>query len=69
MQIVQTTIDNIRMNRTCLTIAHRLSTIVDSHKIVVIDHGQVREEGPHLPLMEKKGIYYKLHRATEQRNT
>lgn len=50
-------------NRTSLIIAHRLSTIRDADKIVVIDHGQVVEEGNHDELLAQKGTYYHLYQS------
>ena len=47
--------------RTCFVIAHRLSTIQNADKILVVDHGDVVEQGNHDQLMAKKGFYYKLY--------
>ncbi|XP_016116205.1 antigen peptide transporter 2-like [Sinocyclocheilus grahami] len=49
-----------RPNQTLLVIAHRLKTIERADQIVVIDKGEVVEQGTHQELMEKKGNYYKL---------
>lgn len=64
--MVQEAIDKIQKDRTCLTIAHRLTTIQKSDKIVVVDHGKVREEGQHEELLRKRGFYYKLQQAVRQ---
>lgn len=47
-------------NQTLLVIAHRLKTIEKADQIVLIDGGQVMEQGTHKELMDKKGSYYKL---------
>ena len=59
--------DSLKMfkDKTMITVAHRLSTIQDSDRILVIDEHKVVEEGTHEELMEKKGIYYKLHHAKD----
>ncbi|XP_051729468.1 antigen peptide transporter 2a isoform X2 [Ctenopharyngodon idella] len=49
-----------RPNQTLLVIAHRLKTIERADQIIVIDKGEVVEQGTHQELMEKKGNYYKL---------
>ncbi|WP_293669340.1 peptidase domain-containing ABC transporter [uncultured Parabacteroides sp.] len=46
--------------RTVIIVAHRLSTVKDADKIVVLDHGQIVEEGTHAELTLRKGVYYKL---------
>ncbi|XP_016367849.1 lipid A export ATP-binding/permease protein MsbA-like, partial [Sinocyclocheilus rhinocerous] len=46
--------------QTLLVIAHRLKTIERADQIVVIDSGEVVEQGTHQELMDKKGSYYKL---------
>jgi ABC-type multidrug transport system fused ATPase/permease subunit len=65
-KVVQDALDIARADRTCLTIAHRLSTIRNSEKIVVVDHGRIKESGTNDELMEKKGIFYKLNIAQER---
>ncbi|MCG9878981.1 MAG: ATP-binding cassette domain-containing protein, partial [Bacteroidia bacterium] len=60
-QLVQDALDNLMKNRTSIVIAHRLSTVKNANKIVVIDHGMVKEIGTHEQLMQKeKGIYRNL---------
>lgn len=62
-KVVKQALDVARDGRTCLTIAHRLATIIDSDKIVVVDHGRIKEAGTHDELMERRGIFYKLNTA------
>lgn len=59
--LLQKAMDNLMRERTCFVIAHRLSTIVDSDLILVIDHGQIVEQGTHRSLLEKKGFYYQIY--------
>lgn len=47
-------------NKTIIIIAHRLSTIFNADKIIVLDKGNVVEEGKHDELMENKSQYYEL---------
>ena len=51
----------VMQNRTSIVIAHRLSTIRDADIIVVLDHGQIVEQGTHETLLKKKGKYYDLY--------
>ena len=60
-QIVQKTLRKIRKGRTCIIIAHRLNTIRDVDRIVVLDHGEIVEDGSHETLMKNKGKYYQLY--------
>lgn len=46
--------------KTVVVVAHRLSTVRDAGKIVVLDKGQVTEEGTHQELIAKQGLYYQL---------
>jgi ATP-binding cassette subfamily B protein len=59
--IVQKAIAVLLKGRTSIVIAHRLSTIVNSDRILVMDHGNVVEDGNHKTLMEQKGAYYNLY--------
>ena len=49
------------VGRTSFVIAHRLSTIVGSDKIVVLDQGQIVEEGTHRELLAQRGRYFNLY--------
>ena len=49
--------------KTSFVIAHRLSTIQHADKILVMEHGDVREQGTHEELMKKRGVYYRLYAA------
>lgn len=58
---IQDAMANLMHNRTSLIIAHRLSTIQDSDVIVVIDKGEIVEQGNHNELLQKQGKYYDLY--------
>jgi len=59
---VQDALERLMANRTTLVIAHRLSTIEHADRIVVLDHGQIVENGPHQDLIKNNGLYANLHR-------
>src|SRR5574344_616987 len=61
--LVQQGIASLLKGRTSFVIAHRLSTIQTADRIVVIDDGQIVEQGSPAQLMKKKGVYYKLYMA------
>jgi subfamily B ATP-binding cassette protein MsbA len=58
---IQAALDLVMKNRTTLVIAHRLSTIKNAHKILVMNHGRIVEEGTHQHLLEAEGYYAKLY--------
>jgi ATP-binding cassette subfamily B protein len=60
---IQAALDNLIRGRTTLAIAHRLSTLRRANRLIVLDRGQVVEEGQHEELLAKKGAYYRLDRA------
>lgn len=60
---IQKAMRKLMENKTCFVIAHRLSTIQNADEILVVNHGEVVEQGTHTELMEKKGFYHQLYRA------
>lgn len=60
-QKVQKAMQQLMQGRTSFVIAHRLSTIQNADKILVMEHGDVMEQGTHQELMAKKGVYYRLY--------
>ncbi len=58
---IQEAVERLMQFRTSIVIAHRLSTIRNADKILVLHHGEIREEGKHEELLKKRGIYYRLH--------
>jgi ATP-binding cassette, subfamily B, heavy metal transporter len=57
---IQDTLDRISERRTTIIIAHRLSTIVDADRILVLEAGQVAEQGTHAQLLRKGGLYAEM---------
>lgn len=61
--LVQEAMANLRKGRTSFVIAHRLSTIRDADLILVMEHGDIVEQGSHAELLERKGHYYDLYQS------
>ena len=59
--LIQKALDNLLKNRTAIVIAHRLSTIRNADRIVVLDQGQISEEGGHGDLITRNGLYARLY--------
>ena len=62
-RIIQKAMANLMQNRTSFIIAHRLSTIKDADHILVLDHGDIVEQGSHTELLERGGFYAKLYNS------
>jgi ATP-binding cassette subfamily B protein len=58
---IQKALLRLMKGRTSFVIAHRLSTIRDADNVVVIDHGEIVEQGSHQELLNKRGFYYNLY--------
>jgi subfamily B ATP-binding cassette protein MsbA len=59
-RLVQVALENMMKNRTSIVIAHRLSTIQNADEIIVMQKGQIVEQGKHQELLDKNGIYKNL---------
>ncbi len=60
-ELIQEATQKLTRNRTSIVIAHRLSTIQSADKIIVLDHGEIVEQGTHQSLLNKNGIYRNLY--------
>ncbi|NBI12836.1 type I secretion system permease/ATPase, partial [[Haemophilus] felis] len=60
--IIMKNMQHICRNRTVIIIAHRLSTVSQAHRIIVMDQGEIVEQGSHQTLLEAKGLYHYLYR-------
>jgi ATP-binding cassette subfamily B protein len=57
---IQDALERVARNRTTLVIAHRLSTVVHADNILVLDHGEIVEQGTHMELLSRGGLYASL---------
>ena len=62
-RLVEEAMQELLRGRSTLIIAHRLSTVLRADRVVVIDHGQVVEEGSHSRLLASEGHYARLYRG------
>lgn len=60
-RIIQQSLDELAKNRTTIVIAHRLATIKNADRIMVVTKNGIEEQGTHEELLEKDGIFAKLH--------
>jgi subfamily B ATP-binding cassette protein MsbA len=58
---IQAALSTVMKGRTTFVVAHRLSTIEQADRIIVLDHGEILEQGTHAQLLEKNGHYARLH--------
>lgn len=61
-EMIQQAIGKMMAGRTSIVIAHRLSTIQKADKIIVLDHGEIKESGRHEDLLSREGYYAQLHK-------
>jgi ATP-binding cassette, subfamily B, multidrug efflux pump len=61
-ELIQEAIEKLMKGRTSIVIAHRLSTIQKADKIIVLDKGEIKEEGSHEDLLSLNGYYAQLHK-------
>ncbi len=60
--LVQQALERLMHNRTVFVIAHRLSTVLYAHRVIVMERGQIVQQGTHEQLIQQDGIYQKLYR-------
>jgi len=59
--LIQDAIGKLMEDRTSIVIAHRLSTVQNADRIIVMHHGEIREQGNHQELLARRGLYYRLY--------
>lgn len=61
-QLIQRAIERVMLDRTSIVVAHRLSTVQRANRIIVLHHGEIREQGTHQELLAQHGLYWKLYK-------
>jgi ATP-binding cassette subfamily B protein len=61
-QLIQQAIERVMRDRTSIVVAHRLSTIQRADQIIVLHHGEIREQGTHQELLAHRGLYWMLYK-------
>jgi ABC-type multidrug transport system fused ATPase/permease subunit len=65
-ELIQSAVSELQRGRTSVVIAHRLSTIENADRILVMHHGDLREQGTHTELMARGGLYATLYRLQHE---
>lgn len=61
-QLIQQAVERVLRDRTSLVVAHRLSTVQRAERILVLHHGELREQGTHQELLTLRGLYWRLYK-------
>jgi ATP-binding cassette, subfamily B, multidrug efflux pump len=61
-QLIQRAIERVMRDRTSIVVAHRLSTVQNADRIIVLHHGEIREQGTHQELLAERGLYWRLYK-------
>lgn len=65
-EYIQQAIGELIKGKTVIVIAHKLRTIAKADKIIVLNKGEIAEEGTHDTLMKKQGLYHRLYTIQQQ---
>ncbi len=65
-QLVQQALETVSQGRTTIVIAHRLSTVMHADRILVMENGEIVEEGSHQKLIAAKGVYADLYKHARE---
>jgi ABC-type multidrug transport system fused ATPase/permease subunit len=66
--VIEQGLRRLLAGRTAIVIAHRLSTIQRATRIIVLEHGQIIEQGSHEELLQAEGAYWRLYRDWAERS-
>ncbi len=61
-QLIQQAVERVLRDRTSIVVAHRLSTVQRADRIIVLHHGELREQGTHQELLLLRGLYWRLYK-------